>query len=590
MKRIWLYLIALTLGCSCTNTKNSGKPMIRISDIQGCGHVSPYTGKEVSNIKGVVTHKFDSGFTMQSIEPDSMDCSSEGLYVFTGEYSTVLLGQYLRVDGTVAEFTAGSPDDHNLSRTELHPIKITVLNEKVEMPSPVVIGNQNEFRPEMKIDTDGLKRFDTKQDGIDYYESLESMLVSVETGVVVGPKNQHNEFIVIPEKFLSSNIFSNNGSLMESESDENPERIIIYPPKSFTQKVKVGDKLLEPIIGIMDYSYGNYKIWTIKNPTVETTKVEIDSIPVPDEKVISIVSINVNNLSIFDETKKYNQLSHQIVHDLKSPDIVVMHEVLDDSGIDDDGTVTADKTLQRLVTTIFETSGTSYKYSDSPPINNADGGIPGGNIRTTVLFRNDRGLVLEKEHEGSQELLLVRDRFSFPTNPLRIFSDETSFSGTRKPTLWNFTWNGEQIVIVGAHLVSQNTDSPDWGKLQPPEKPDQPRREAQATLVFNYLESLILLKPNLNVVIVGDFNDMKWSPLITEYPTNSLINLNDFEESSELYSYIYYGNATQLDYAFYNRSIQNRIQKFTILHINSQFSIDSQVSDHDPLYLLIKPD
>lgn len=52
-----------------------------ISEIQGCSHVSPYNGKLVKDVKGIVTHKFKNGFTMQSQTPDDLDCTSEGIFL-----------------------------------------------------------------------------------------------------------------------------------------------------------------------------------------------------------------------------------------------------------------------------------------------------------------------------------------------------------------------------------------------------------------------------------------------------------------------------------------------------------------------------
>ncbi len=47
--------------------------------------------------------------------------------------------------------------------------------------------------------------FDPDEDGIDFFESLESMLASVGGGIVVGSRNTYNEVVIIPQEYRSLN-------------------------------------------------------------------------------------------------------------------------------------------------------------------------------------------------------------------------------------------------------------------------------------------------------------------------------------------------------------------------------------------------
>ena len=200
--------------------------------IQGCSHVSPFNKDKVTGVEGIVTHKFSNGFTMQSQENDDFPCSSEAIFVMTGNYPSLFPGQLVNVDGTVIEFIPGKPEDHNLSRTELHDPVIKLVNDRVLIPQPVILGSNVDNIPSQWIKQ--ISNFDIQKNGLDYFESLEFMLVEIENGIVVGPKNQYNEFFVLPNGYVTANSISNQGVLLQKQDDENPEKIMVDVASSFT--------------------------------------------------------------------------------------------------------------------------------------------------------------------------------------------------------------------------------------------------------------------------------------------------------------------------------------------------------------------
>ena len=65
----------------------TGEPPIsglRIHDIQGRQHLSPYRGSFALDVPGVVTARRFNGFYFQDAQPDADDRTSEGIFVFTG--------------------------------------------------------------------------------------------------------------------------------------------------------------------------------------------------------------------------------------------------------------------------------------------------------------------------------------------------------------------------------------------------------------------------------------------------------------------------------------------------------------------------
>ena len=81
-----------------------------------------------------------------------------------------------------------------------------------------------------------------------------------------------------------------------------------------------------------------------------------------------------------------------IVNNLAAPDIVGLEEIQDNDGATNDSVVDANVTLDRLVAAIAAAGGPAYSYRQINPVDDQDGGQPGGNIRVGFIFRTDRGL------------------------------------------------------------------------------------------------------------------------------------------------------------------------------------------------------
>lgn len=62
-----------------------------------------------------------------------------------------------------------------------------------------------------------------------------------------------------------------------------------------------------------------------------------------------------------------------------------VQEIQDNSGVTPDGTVSANLTLTTLTNAIAALTNVTYSFVEIAPIDGADGGQPGGNIRTAYL-------------------------------------------------------------------------------------------------------------------------------------------------------------------------------------------------------------
>lgn len=585
MKRILVLALLIGFGLTACSTGGNGtQQVLEIHDIQGCSHTSPYKGQKVHDIKGIVTHKLSNGFTMQTVQSDDLDCTSEALFIFTKDYPTVMIADMVSVDGIVDEFTDGNPEDFNLSQTEIINSTYKIINSSNALPTPVVIDNIADRVPMTVIENDNMSVFDPNEDGLDFYESLESMLVQVNSGRIVAPRNNYGEITVLADVFFESNLISSDGALLNSKNDANPEKLIVKLPTQYADEVNLGDALAKPIIGVMDYSYGNYKLLAFSPVQFRSFTKTIEPF-LPLSEGLTLATYNVENLSPLDENKKFSEIGRQIVKFLQSPDVLVLNEVLDNSGSTDDGVVKADETVMKLVNAIQKAGGPKYSYSDTSPFNNQDGGLEGGNIRTVLLYREDRGIDMDQSVSAIKKVSNSDGQITFNQNPILIGENSSSFNGTRKPRIWLLRQNGKQFIVVGVHLTSQGASSPDWGSQQPPSKPEEGQRIEEARLINCQLNEILALNPTIPIFIAGDLNDLPWSETLSSLAQNGFENSADRNKPGENYSFIFEGNAQELDYILVNQNLADSVLQARFVHVNSFLDQSNAVSDHDPMII-----
>ena len=255
----------------------TGRPPIeglRIHDIQGRQHLSPYRGSFALAVPGVVTARRFNGFYFQDPQPDADERTSEGMFVFTGSTppAAAAVGAAITVSGRVTEFRAGctptcTPPDFpagefgssafpNLTVTEMD--RATVTPTGAGTIAPTVVGAGGRVPPSTVIDDDTPDpesddpplvtgnvetksgapldtvnqdpSFDPAEDGIDFYESLEGMLTRVNRAVVIEPTNvfgsgpgQNSEIAVLADDGEGAGLRTRRGGiLVRSFDDELP--------------------------------------------------------------------------------------------------------------------------------------------------------------------------------------------------------------------------------------------------------------------------------------------------------------------------------------------------------------------------------
>ncbi|EHC08503.1 endonuclease/exonuclease/phosphatase [Fischerella thermalis] len=121
--------------------------------------------------------------------------------------------------------------------------------------------------------------------------------------------------------------------------------------------------------------------------TIPTTVIANDA---TGEDKLTVATFNVENLDPGDGSGKFTSLANAIVNNLKSPDIISLEEVQDNNGATNDSVVDGNLTYQTLIDAIAAAGGPTYEYRQINPVDDQDGGEPGGNIRVGFLFNPNR--------------------------------------------------------------------------------------------------------------------------------------------------------------------------------------------------------
>jgi len=620
-----------------------------IFEIQGAGHVSPFVDAGDITTQGVVTAIGFRTFWVQDPIGDGNDATSDGLTVFdkrSDTFATISIGTCVQLTDSVEENIPGGFSSGNLSTTQMSFPDIRVVDcastfPGYSFPAPVVIGEHGRRAPNEVVISDSelpvdLRtdpgNFNPDEDGIDFYESLENMLVTVESPQAVSAMRQFGrfsaEFFAVPnngddEIVAPEDAMTDRGGIFlqpdpDNRGDQNPERVQIQlsgsplypgsmdPPAS----VKVGDRLAD-VTGVMGYSFGNFEVNAMVDLTVTDRGLTPESSKIRGtDKRVTVLTYNMLNLSpdSSDDAQR-DKLAAQIVGSLNSPDVIAVQEIQDNSGTTNDGVTAADRTLSALTDAIAAAGGPSYEAFDVAPIDGTGGGVPGGNIRNAFLYNPARvGLV---------------DFVSLTPEALTAagVANPAAFADTRNPLVATFEFNSHEFTVVNMHLSSRFGSTPIFGGPQPFVQAAEnggSGREDQVATINEYVDALLAADPGAQVMVAGDSNTFEWTNDMTEILpgvgdervlTNIVGNHDDRSDSKDHkkrdkkddehgmrlgedaeYTFIFDGNSQQLDQFFATDNLAESA-KVDVVHLNTDFprrTGDVTASDHDPILASFK--
>ncbi|MER5541750.1 endonuclease/exonuclease/phosphatase family protein [Streptomyces sp. NPDC002589] len=600
-------LAALTVAavCSAASAVVLASPAhadsVRIHDIQGTTRISPFAGQQVTDVPGIVTatraYGSSKGFWIQDPNPDDDPRTSEGVFVFTGSTPKVAVGDSVTVTGTVSEYVPGGTSSGNQSVTEITKPAITTVSTGNAVPAPVVIDEDavpDEYAPQGDTAANGSidnVTLDPSTYALDYYESLEGMNVQVRDARVVGRTDPYSELWVTVKPWEHRN--RRGGTVYGSYDSQNTGRLQIQSLGATADfpKANVGDTLAGTTTGPLDFNqFGGYTLVANQLGTLKNGGLQRETTRKQSNRELAVATYNVENLDPSDNT--FDQHAAAIVNNLQSPDIVSLEEIQDNNGVTDDGTVDASVTVNKLIDAIVAAGGPKYDWRSINPVNDQDGGQPGGNIRQVFLFNPERVSFVDRAGGDSTTAVgvtKVDGKAQLTVSPGRIDPANAAWKDSRKPLAGEFVFHGKTVFVIANHLVSKGGDQGLTSRYQPPTRSSEIQRHAQATEVNAFVKDILKVQKNANVVALGDMNDFEFSDTakILEGDGELWSAIKSLPKS-ERYTYDYQGNEQVLDQILISPAIRRGCAfAYDSVHVNSEFN--DQISDHDPQVLRFRP-
>jgi uncharacterized protein len=282
--------VALLPTCSATVSANA--PLTDITAVQGTGSLSPLVSQTVT-VRGVVVGEFQNqggtptvsklnGFFMQQAVPDADPLTSEGIFVFAPNAAKVTAGDYVQVQGQVAEFGAAGSTVTQLAGT----VTVSVCGSGVTVkPTPITLPLASDDAP----------------------ERYEGMLVEFSQPLAVVETFQVGQFGQLTLALNGRQFNPTNGNVSTTAVQNRLERIVLddgstasnpNPTPYFSAAGSAGTRrvgdTVQKITGILSHGFGAYRV----QPTVAPVFAQANARPVAPPSLagdIKVSSFNVLN-------------------------------------------------------------------------------------------------------------------------------------------------------------------------------------------------------------------------------------------------------------------------------------------------------
>jgi predicted extracellular nuclease len=573
-------------------------PLSTIHDIQGPGSTSPFAGQLVAT-NGIVTGIKYNGFFIQTPDAnaDNDPSTSEGIFVFTSSAppAAAAVGNSVKVVGMVQEYIP-SGDPHSPSMTEIAGSPaVTLQSSGNPLPDPVTLTADN-----------------TKPGGgLDQLERFEGMRVHVDLLTVVAPTDGT---ISEPNATATSNgVFYGvlpgiarpftepgieapnpipNPPCCIPSFDGNPERLrvdsdalIRATPVEVTSGAAVAG-----LTGPLDYAFRTYTI--DPDPDTPPTVIgDLAAVAVPDVCPAELTVATANLQRFYDTTNdpltsdvvltptafanRLNKVSLAIRDVMKFPDIIGVEEAENLS------------TLQALADKVNADAALAgrhdLQYAAYLMEGNDVGGIDVGFLvklpRVSVVDVNQVGKDATYTDPSTGQPAMLNDR-----PPLVLRATVQPSAGLAFP-----------VTVIVNHLRSlSGVDDPT----------DGPRVRAKRAAQAEFLAKLVQAHQAAGekVISLGDYNATQFSdgyvdvmgtvegtPALSDevvLPTTAglvyppLTNLLGLAPAGQRYSYLFDGNAQELDHILVTADLVPRVNGLFYARNNADFP-ESYRSDAD---------
>jgi uncharacterized protein len=572
-----------------------------ISAIQGSGSTSSLTGQFVTT-SGIVTALRSNGYFIET--PDGLDdgdvSTSEGLFVFAGSGPKPVVGDAVRVSGSVAEFAPApsSPPTTELSGGPLFAVSSTA--EPLPAPVALLASLTSPAGPVEQLERfEGMRvRADLSVIAPTGGTILEADAVSVSDGdfyaVIDGIARPLREPGLDPSGTVPAGL-----PCCVPRFDGNPERLRVDSNGQIGAariEVAAGQRILD-LTGVLDFGFGSYTI--LPDPASGTIVGLQQATPVPqaDENEFTVASFNLERF--FDEiddpgkddavltaeavTLRLTKASLTVRNVLRSPDILAVVEV--------ENLAILQRLAARINADVVAAGEPDPQYVAYLEEGNDIGGIDSG-----FLVKTSRVDTIAVEQFGKTTTYTPPDHQ--PGAPLPLLNDRPPLvlrAGVQAPFSTSFP-----VTVIVNHLRSlSGIDGGDGDRIRE-------KRRAQA----EYLATLIQQRQSTErIIAVGDFNAFQFNDgfvdsmgTITGVPTPpdqvalaspdlvnpNLTNLGD-GLGPQQYSFVFDGNAQALDHILVNDLALRRFTRMSYARSNADFpeslrgdaTRPERLSDHD---------
>ncbi len=577
-------------GCTATG------PALEIFEIQGSGAASPFEGDLVTTVDNVVTAVGPDSFFMQTptARADGNVDTSDGIYVFTGGPPGVAVGDQVDVVGVVSEFfgfTEFAFPAVTLDGTATVPAPVS-FNAAVPSPIPSV--------PSCAIE----------------FECYEGMLVEIIGGAVTGPNQRFNpdpiaevHITAAPERtFREPGVeFPGLGMPPIPTWDGNPEVFELDPDKLGLPNQIIPAGSTFDAVGAIGFEFGGYELWP-RSLTVTPAPLPV---PVrPREPFESTVG-SLNLFRLFDDVD--DPPSTNVVGDTRDDFVVSTAEYV--------------RRLSKLATYIVD-------VMDSPGILAVQEAEKVGVLEDLAFAVNAldpsvnyTSYLIEGNDVGTIDVgFMVRDNVQvnaltqLGASELFTFDDPPSALHDRPPLLLEAVCDGTfPISLMVLHMRS-------LGGIETTRT--QQKRYEQAESVAEKVQDIQTADPNVNLVVIGDFNAFEFTDGYVDLSgivkgdfdpaeslvcmTNACADLVDPDltdqvlgiDSAERYSFIFRGTAQVLDHAMTSEPLGSLVTGLEFGRGNADAAVDLinddgtvepanlplRSSDHDGLVLYVFKD
>ena len=578
-----------------------------IAEIQGEGLRSAHD-KEAVRVTGIVTAKVKSGFYIQTPDDkaDKNPKTSDGILVYgANSVASVSVGDLVEVDGTVTEFQQRG-DEILLTLTEISRPTVKVLSKGNPQPSPAA-----------------LVPSDLSSNGkLDQMERFEGMRVKGDF-VVVGPTGGYTDektgvartngtfYTVLqgtPRPFREPGVAVLSKFLDKLPAtvpgwDMSPEILRINSQEQTGAKgldLPAG-AILKNATGVIDYFRGSYVMLldAATPPTVENIKGFVAVSPA-GEREVTVGSFNVENF-FDDETNssdvkdeaivskdvfigRVNKASLAIRNVLGSPDVLGIVEM--------ENLQVLKKLADKVNADAVSAGQPDPKYVPYLQEGNDMRGIDVG-----FLVRSSKVKVVEVKQLAKDEKLNYGggspDEKLFDRPPLMLRAEVADDKNKRT---FAFT------VIVNHFKSYRGIDDPKDGDRV------RNKRRLEAEWLGKFIEDRVKADPNERLLVCGDFNAFQFNdgyndligilkgksdqtvlvPSKTAFATG-LVDLIDYMDPKNRYSYTYDGSAQALDHMLISKPVRSIVTKFGYARVDADFPLvwandatrPERLSDHD---------